>query len=221
MKTELKILFISLLTTSFADIHAVSATENPWEKAYNPETKLRFIPVELFTGAEWNGEHTLNFNAVNTNACYTIVGRGSQCHEVEVTGPYKTQTNTTAIEWAGENIPYYVRTFSIRGEPVESHFTINRSQDGLVRILDKRTQWGTRTFDGRGSKFPLGYWKQGEVRTYGSKRPTRIEILELNGPDHCITFRWIVGEGRRRNQDNNYTFCPNRGFTAYESNYSK
>lgn len=221
MKTHQKVLFITLLTSSFAGRAAVSKSEDPWGEANNSETKQRFIPVELFTGAHWNGEHTLNFKEVNTTACYTIIGRDRPCDEVTITGPYKTQTNTTEIKWTGEQVPYYVRKFSIRGEPVESHFAINNSKDGLVRILDIRKQWGTRTYDGLGSKFPLGYWKQGEVRTYASKRPTRIEILELDGPNHCVTFRWTVGEGKRRNQDNNYTFCPNRGFTAYESNYNK
>ena len=101
---------------------------------------------------------------------------------------------------------------------VESFFTINNSKDGLVRIYDKRKKWGARTYDGLGSKFPLGYWKQGEVRTYNSKMPTRIEILELNGPDNCLTFRWVIGNGERRNMDNNYTFCPNRGFTKISHN---
>jgi len=101
---------------------------------------------------------------------------------------------------------------------VESFFTINNSKDGLVRIYDKRKQWGARTYDGLGSKFPLGYWKQGEVRTYPSRRPTSIEIIELDGPNHCLTFRWIIGKGERKNMDNNYTFCPDRGFTYFSHN---
>jgi hypothetical protein len=92
-------------------------------------------------------------------------------------------------------------------------FTINNSRDGLVRIYDKRKQWGARTYNGLGSKFPLGNWKQGEVRSYDSDRPTSIEIIALDGPNHCLTFRWIVGTGKQRNSDNNYTFCPGRGFT--------
>lgn len=191
-----------------------------WKNAYNFETKQRFIPVELFTGAEWDGRHQLQLKEVLTTACYLVVGRDRPCDKVLVSGPFMTAANKTKIAWAGDELFYYVRTFKIRGEPIESHFTINNSKDGLVRIYDKRKRWGIRTYDGLGSKFPLGYWKQGEVRVYPSKRPTKIEILELNGPDECLTFRWVVGDGLRRNQDNNYTFCPNRGFSAYESNYS-
>ena len=210
-----------LSVSSLFSHHSFAQQMNSWDNAYNDETKQRFIPVELFTGANWNGKHQLNLNEVSTTACYTVIGRNRPCDQVELSGPFLTEANNTKIEWVGDKVPYYIRKFRIRGEQVESHFTINNSRDGLVRIFDKRKKWGTRTYDGLGSKFPLGYWKQGEVRTYPSKRPTRIEIVELNGPDHCLTFRWVVGDGLKRNQDNNYTFCPNRGFTAYKSNYKE
>lgn len=90
-----------------------------------------------------------------------------------------------------------------------------------MRIYDKRAQWGERLYDGLGSKFPLGYWKEGEVRSYPSRRPTRIEIIELDGPDRCLTFRWVIGLGKKRNQDNTYTFCPDRGFTNFQQNYQE
>lgn len=208
-----------LFVSTTVSTSVLAEGETPWDKAYNPDTKQRFIPVELFTGAIWSGKHELHMHEATTSACYTVIGRNRPCDPAEISGPFKTPDNTTQIQWVGDQVPYYVRTFSIRGEPVESHFTINNSRDGMVRIFDKRKRWGERTYDGLGSKFPLGYWKQGEVRVYPSKRPTKIENLELNGPDHCLTFRWVVGDGTKRNQDNNYTFCPNRGFTAYESNY--
>ncbi|WP_299161080.1 hypothetical protein [uncultured Tenacibaculum sp.] len=190
-----------------------------WDKAYNSTTKERFIPVELFTGAKWNGKHELSLKEVSTTAtsCHPITGK--RCTNYNITGPFKTEKNDTKIKWAGNKIPYYRRTYSTkRGGDVESLFTINNSKDGLVRIYDKRKLWGARTYDGLGSKFPLGYWKQGEVRTYPSRRPTRIEIIELDGPNHCLTFRWVVGLGKKRNQDNIYTFCPNRGFTSFRHN---
>ena len=56
------------------------------------------------------------------------------------------------------------------------------------------------------------------MRSYDSCRPTRIEIIELDGPNHCLTFRWVIGLGKERNQDNNYTFCPVRGFTNFRHN---
>lgn len=193
-----------------------------WDKAYNSATKERFIPVELFTGGKWDGTHELKLKEATTTACPTLKNRQGSCVKTFVTGPFKTQTNDTKIEWAGDQVSYYKRTFSTRRMgKIESHFTINNSKDGLVRIYDKRKRWGNRTYNGLGSKFPLGYWKQGEVRRYPSRRPTSIEILELDGPDHCLTFRWIIElpEGRQgRNSDNNYTFCPGRGFKNISHN---
>ena len=220
MIRQSNVLFFMLLSTSLmTSSYSLADQTNSWNNAYNTETKKRFIPVELFTGANWNGKHQLNLTEATTTACYTVIGQDRPCGQVKLSGPFFTEVNETQIEWAGNKVPYYLRTFQIRGNQVESHFTINNSRDGMVRIFDKRKRWGERTYDGLGSKFPLGYWKEGEVRTYPSKRPTRIEIVELNGPDNCLTFRWTVGDGQKRNQDNNYTFCPNRGFTAYESNY--
>jgi hypothetical protein len=182
-------------------------------------SKERFIPVELFTGAKWDGKHELRLAEVSSTACATVSGSTRPCDNFYITGPFKTETNNTKIEWAGNQVSYYRRTFSTRRMGnIESFFTINNSKDGLVRIYDKRKQWGARTYNGLGSKFPLGYWKQGEVRSYASDRPTRIEIIELDGPGHCLTFRWVIGNGERRNMDNNYTFCPDRGFTHFRHN---
>ena len=210
---------VRLLSLSIMLATHMSYANDAEQKQANNQVKQRFIPVELFTGAKWDGKHELRLKEVSTVSCATYNKRA--CSNFHVTGPFKTDKNNTSITWRGDEIPYYRRTFSIprRGEVI-SFFTINNSKDGLVRIYDKRKRWGERTYDGLGSKFPLGYWKQGEVRSYPSRRPTRIEILELDGPDHCLTFRWVVGQGTKRNQDNNYTFCPNRGLTHISSNYS-
>lgn len=219
MKHCMKLLLVLALSTGILGCSSTpEEPKDPWAESFNSETKERFIPVELFTGAPWNGKHELSLKEVSNTACAYSNGK-SWCDKYEVTGPFKTATNETKIEWAGEQVSYLRRTFSTRrmGE-VESFFTINNSKDGLVRIYDKRKQWGARTYSGLGSKFPLGYWKEGEVRTYNSRRPTRIEIVELNGPDNCLTFRWVIGKGERKNMDNNYTFCPNRGFSVFKHN---
>lgn len=219
MNKCLKYFSATILCLSFGDYAGLMAEEtSPWDTAYNSTTEERFIPVELFTGAEWDGKHELVMNEVSTSTCASSDGKW--CDNYHITGPFKTERNDTKIEWAGDEISYYRRTFSIRSRgEVESFFTINASRDGLVRIYDKRKQWGERTYTGVGSKFPLGNWKQGEVRTYPTRRPIRVEILELNGPDNCLTFRWTIGDGKRRNTDNNYTFCPGVGLKSIEHNY--
>ncbi len=196
----------------------VPSTEkkDSWDKAYNSATKERFIPVELFTGVKWDGKHVLTLKEAATSATSCDPITGKRCTTYTITGPFKTAVNNTKIEWAGNEISYYRRTYSTsRGGDVESFFTINNSKDGLVRIYDKRKKWGARPYDGLGSKFPLGNWKQGEVRVYPSRRPTRIEIIELDGPNHSLTFRWTIGEGTGRNSDNIYTFTPDKGFTNF------
>ena len=219
MKQYLNIILVTFLCVSLCACASSTTKGKVYRgKDDNSSTKDRFIPVELFTGAKWDGKHELRLKEVSTTACAYVSGRERPCDKYYITGPFKTETNNTKIEWAGDEVSYYRRTFSSRGGEVESFFTINNSKDGLVRIYDKRKQWGARTDNGLGSKFPLGYWKQGEVRTYASDRPTRIEIIELDGPDHCLTFRWTIGLGKKRNQDNNYTFCPDRGFTKFRHN---
>ena len=221
MKQYLNVLLATLLTVStFTSANVVAQDKNVWDKAYNNSTKERFIPVELFTGGQWDGKHELVLKEATTTSCAAINGNKRRCDNYDITGPFKTEKNNTKIEWVGDEIPYYRRTFSTRRHGlVESFFTINSSKDGLVRIYDKRKKWGARTYSGVGNKFPLGNWKQGEVRVYDTRRPTKIEIIELNGPDNCLTFRWTLGLGKERNTDNNYTYCPNRGFTNITHNY--
>lgn len=208
------VLGLSVLGHPDLEYPSASADDkSPWDKAYNSETKERFIPVELFTGAPWDGTHELKLKEVSTAACASANGR--PCDTYHITGPFKTVGNDTKIDWAGDQVSYYRRTFdNPYTGPVESFFTINASKDGLVRIYDKRKRWGERSYTGTGSKFPLGLWKQGEVRTYPTRRPIRVEILELNGPDQCLTFRWTIGDGKTRNSDNVYTYCPDVGFKS-------
>jgi len=221
MRKYLKHFSAVTLCLSLWSCAGFAAEENiQLEKAASSAAGARFIPVELFTGVKWDGTHTLKLEkaSTSTNAC--VGASGKKCTIYKIVGPFKTEKNDTKIEWAGDEIPYYLRTFSTRRiGNVESFFTINNSRDGLVRIFDKRKQWGARTYDGLGSKFPLGYWAQGEVRTYPSRRPTRIEIIELDGPNHCLTFRWTVGKSPfSRNSDNNYTYCPDVGLKSMEHN---
>ncbi len=219
MKKYIKYCSATILCLSLLGNAGVMADDkNPWDTAYNSTTKERFIPVELFTGTKWNGKHELVLKEATTTACVSANGR--KCNNFYITGPFKTEGNDTEIKWAGNEIPYYIRTFdNPYTGPVISYFTINASQDGLVRIYDKRKQWGERKYTGSGIKFPLGNWKQGEVRTYLSPRPIRLEILELDGAGHCLTFRWTIGDGKKRNSDNNYTFCPDIGFKSIDHNY--
>lgn len=55
------------------------ADANPWDDATNAATKERFIPVELWTGGEWNGRRELETpkiegNYRHNNSAYSIKG---------------------------------------------------------------------------------------------------------------------------------------------------
>jgi len=220
MKTFVKHFSAVILCASALCSISLSAEERLAQDIENNKaTNTRFIPVELFTGTQWDGKHELRLDTASTStkAC---LDEGKRCTTYTITGPFKTTENKTKIEWAGDEIPYYLRTFSTRKfGKVESHFAINNSKDGLVRIFDKRKTWGSRNYSGVGAKFPLGYWKQGEVRNFPSRRQTSIEIIELDGPNHCLTFRWTVGKAPfRTNSDNNYTFCPGVGLKKIRHN---
>jgi len=221
MKKYLKHFSAAILCLSILSCAGFITEENIYrDKDDYSSTNARFIPVELFTGAKWDGKHALILKEVSTSTSACDSANGKRCTTYNITGPFKTVGNDTKIEWAGDEISYYLRTFSTRSfGNVKSFFTINNSRDGLVRIYDERKQWGARTYNGLGSKFPLGYWKQGEVRSYPSRRPTKIEIIELDGPNHCLTFRWTIGTGPfSRNSDNNYTFCPDVGLKSMQHN---
>jgi len=158
----LTIALATLLTASFFGTAqsslangAVSTEKAKQSEVKENAAKARFIPVELFTGAKWNGKHELTINKVGATACATVSGKNRPCDKFYLTGPFKTKTNDTQIKWAGDEIPYYRRLYNNRDGQVESFFTINNSRDGLVRIYDKRKQWGTRTYDGLGSNFRL------------------------------------------------------------------
>ena len=113
-----------------------------WQRAYDPATRTRFIPVELWTGAPWDGTQEIRM----APAALEFGRRGDK----SIKGP------TT---WNG--IQVYER--------------LNRDKLQLFAIRDDRTGLG-RVFDSRYPqlgcrgevKFPLGYWRQGEVRPTGS-----------------------------------------------------
>jgi len=121
------------------------ATEenNLQDKSDKSSKKSRFIPVELFTGIKWDGKHELTLKEASTSTSACDSASGKRCTTYNISGPFKTERNDTKIEWAGDEIPYYLRTFRTRSfGDVESFFTINNSRDGLVRIFDKRKNGG-------------------------------------------------------------------------------
>ena len=191
---------------------ALAAETNPWDGAFNAESKQRFIPVELWAGAQWNGRQELEMPNVDghyrhNTAAYSIKG------PIEWKHPATGQVRTV-----------YERINPQRGGPKWQIFTINDERTGLGRLYDGRPNQDTRTFSG-GLKFPLGWWKEGESKKFpykvyeGSRDSARVESITIKQIDfaigsgtHCLEFYWTVTDRSEKKlyDHHTYTYCPGK-----------
>ena len=103
-------------------------------------------------------------------------------------------------------------------------FALRDDQTGLGRVFDSRYP----QLDCRGEvKFPLGRWKQGEVREYqvdcvGGRRPLRVTIEEIDfvyeGVPHSLRFHWLYRDGSGRGTNMRYVYSPLRGLVNVQGN---
>ena len=117
---------------------------------------------------------------------------------------------------------------------IEVYERLNGDKRQLFAIRDDRTGLG-RVFDSRPLiacrgevKFPLGSWKQGEVREYqlectgGKQRSLKVTIEEIDfvheGVPHSLRFHWLFMEGRGRGTDMRYVYSPLRGLVNVQGN---
>jgi len=209
---KLRRILVALLIT-VAPGAGLTATpdQSAWDNSLDPVTKERFIPVELWTGGQWDGTKELKMAKVNT--------RFGRRMEKQIRGP---------IEWkhpaTGEMLLVYERMSPERDGTKWQLFTINEDRSGLGRVDDARPSLGKRAMSG-GLKFPLGYWKEGETRKFaykhydGSKESTRVETITISQIDftyleipHCLKFEWTLtdGEGAKRYDRHTYIYCPGK-----------
>jgi len=158
----------------------------------------RFIPVELFTGAKWDGKQVLT---IMTPAKTSQNNWGT----LKVQSPAKSKTSDSLV----------ISRFRIEyktNAPIYQEFDINDSKDGIAMIYqNRRGRIHSRVVTA--NKFPIGWWKIGEKKQYDDgEAQTEITIIELDGPDHSIKFRWktTFDEGGHYI----YTFVPERGLTT-------
>jgi hypothetical protein len=173
-----------------------------WERAYDPATRTRFIPVELWTGATWDGAQEIRM----APAALEFGSKGDK----SIKGPK---------DWNG--IQVYERT---NRDKVQL-FALRSDKTGLGRVSDSRYQQGCHDE----VKFPLGRWKQGEVRQYWlscarSKRQLslKVTIEEIDfvhdGVPHSLRFHWLLDDGRGRGTDMRYVYSPLRGLVQVRGN---
>lgn len=207
---------VAIAISGLSSSHIGAADVNPWDGATNFETKERFIPVELWSGAEWSGRRELEMPKVD--------------------GKYRHRTSAYSIkgptEWkhpaTGQVHIVYERVNPQRGGPKWQVFAINEERTGLGRLYDRRPNQNTRTFSG-GLKFPLGLWKEGETKKFryrvyeGSRDPVRVESITIKQIDfamgndkHCLEFYWAVTDKDEKiiYDHHSYTYCPGKSMVV-------
>ena len=199
MRAALQFLLIALCLVLAG---AVRANDwSAWQRAYEPATRTRFIPVELWTGTPWDGTHEIRM----APAALEFGPKGDK----SIKGP---------MTWNG------IQVYERLNRDKLQRFAIRDDKTGLGRVFDSRypSCYGE-------VKFPLGRWKQGEVREYSlncerskRQRPLKVTIEEIDfvhdGVPHSLRFHWLLDEGRGRGTDMRYVYSPLRGLVDVRGN---
>ena len=164
----------------------------------------RFIPLELFTGAEIRSDNEIKFTKANL-----VFGDKKR---KKITGPEDWEHPNT-----GEKLKVYKRTRKGKSGLKTQLFTITNDGQCIGRVWDSRR--GGRVIK-NGCKFPLGIWKEGETRTFlgssgGKTRKIELKILKLGKKQKdSIKFNWKLYDGSGKLMDNNdYTFSPGKAMS--------
>ena len=188
-----------------------------WEASTNPETKERYIPVELWSGAAWDGNRELKMSKIDAGYRHT------ESYQIKGPTDWKHPDN-------GQLHSVYERVTPGRraGETKWQLFAINQEQSGLGRVYDARPVLGTRTFSG-GLKFPLGAWRDGETRKFIYKRyekgkaSERVEFITIKQIDfifrnmpHCLEFYWAETalDEKKLYDHHTYIYCPEKSMVS-------
>lgn len=177
-----------------------------WAASHDAATQQRFIPVELWTGADWDGSHQLRMHPAQLS-----FGKSGQKN---ITGPMAWTRPGT-----GETLQVYARV----NQGKKQLFTLSSRGDGLGRVFDSR--YGRDCVDE--VKFPLGLWRDGETRrfdvscnqgTLQRKIALTIEKLDFafDGVPHSLQFHWVVDGGTQVGTDMHYIYSPGRGMVSVE-----
>ena len=168
----------------------------------------RFIPLELFTGGEIRDDIDIKFTPAD-----------------KVFGKKKRKKIVGPLDWRApgseEIIKVYKRTQKNREGRVKKTqlFTVTNDGQCMGRVYDQRRS-GTKYIK-NGCKFPLGWWKKGETRTFSvtdrGARTVELKILNLGKkPTSCVKFNWKLFDDAtgKKLGDNDYKFCKKRSMTS-------
>ena len=188
-----------------------------WDAATDHVTQSRFIPMQLIVPGVWDGTPRIDLPIAN----------GTDAEETVWSGPQEWRNPYT-----GEMLTVYNRRRTTRREGlVEQKMAVRGDGSAIGRAYDSR--FGVLVCD-QEAKFPLGVWKQGEVRAYDyvcsstrdgqvitRRRTSRLTIEELdyqyNGTEHSLRFAW-----RHTDSDSGevldhrtYIVSPGRGLVSH------
>jgi hypothetical protein len=176
--------------------------------AAKAETQTRFIPVELFTGAAWDGRHELRMQKVDL-----VFGpRG----EKRIVGP---------VDYVRPGATQPIQVYERWNRGKKQLFALSSRGDGLGRVYDSR--YPRDCVDE--VKFPLGLWKEGEKRVFTvqcdggrSRRVIELTIERIDfvhgGKSGSMQYHWLLDGGRGRGTDMRYVYRPGEGLVDVQGN---
>ena len=198
-----------------SSVPAIAADIKAWDDSINRETKERYIPVELWAGADWDGQKELKMPPVD----------GTYRHRkttYQIKGPMEWEHPTM-----GQKFRVYERINPGKDGVKWQLFTINQDKNGLGRLYDGRPGRDGRLSSG-GLKFPLGLWKDGETKKFeyqvwGAREGERIESITIQqidfvfqGSSHCLEFYWTATSrsGGTAYDRQTYVYCPGKSMVS-------
>ncbi len=185
------------------------------------ENGVRYIPVELWTGTDWDGTKQLRMQPVTS----TGGKRGTRT----ITGPTQWRHPKT-----GKVLTVYQRTKSKKSGEKKQLYAITGERSGLGRVFDSRPGESDRYFSGE-VIFPLGPWKRGEERTfkfieYTDRGPVdrvaTIKIRRLDfkykGTYHSLKFDWTLRDEKGEIVFyERYIYSPGAGLVSFKNRLEK
>lgn len=198
---------VRVMTGTLLAVGAANAADlSKWAATYDPTTKTRFIPIELWTGGEWDGTRELRMTPANLS----FGKRG----EKRITGP---------VAWTRPGTAEAMQVYERNNKGKKQLFALSSRGDGLGRVFDSRYERDCVDE----VKFPLGLWKDGETRVFdvscnNGKLRRKIELtiekidFAYDGVPHSLQFHWVVDGGKGRGTDMHYIYSPGRGLASLD-----
>ncbi len=182
------------------------AERQVWRSSFSRDANgklVRFIPPELWSGASWDGDRNLNRLPVFDHTAVRAPGAPTIHYSGPIrVSPEKYPTCTKPI-YKSDN----VGPRGVKSEYYQINVDAGGEKGGIGRCL--RNYYGRIVHMREFSKFPIGYWREGEEYK-------DIRILDLGTPeDPCLKFLWQGGrDGRSWGE---YFHCPGTGRITSDS----